>query len=80
MPRQRNNNIQYAIEVDTPKGECMRFEGICNLDRVAKTLNVNLFNGFEVVSRAMVSNWFYYPDQPRRNFASNISITKYELM
>tara|TARA_R110002072_G_scaffold24198_6_gene82656 strand:- start:4331 stop:4573 length:243 start_codon:yes stop_codon:yes gene_type:complete len=80
MSRSRNNNVAYAIEVDTPNGDFKRIDNIINLERVAKTINKEFFNGFSVVSRPMVNNWLYYPDTPRRNFATNFNIIKYEIV
>ena len=77
MPRQRDNTIKYAVEVDAPNGTLTRFDGINNLNDIAKKLNVMYFDGFEVVSRPMVSNWLYYPDRCRRSFANRFNITKY---
>ena len=79
MSRSRNNGIAYAIEVDTPNGEHRRITNILNLERVAHTINKEFFNGFAVVSRPMVNNWLFYPDTPRRNFATNFNIIKYKL-
>ena len=72
MSRSRNNNVAYAIEVDTPNGDFKRIDNIINLEE--------FFNGFSVVSRPMVNNWLYYPDTPRRNFATNFNIIKYEIV
>tara|TARA_Y100000593_G_C4271778_1_gene317755 strand:- start:188 stop:430 length:243 start_codon:yes stop_codon:yes gene_type:complete len=79
MCRQRNNKIAYSIEVDTPDGEFKKFDNIPNLDMVAHTINKAFFNNFEVVSRPMVSNWLYYPQTPRRNYATNFNIVKYQI-
>ena len=79
MARCRNNNIFYSIEVDMPLGETKFFNKINNLQQVATTINKNFFNCFDVVSRAMVNNWLYYQDQPRRAFANNFKIAKYSL-
>ena len=78
MVRQRNNTIKYAVEIDTPNGEFKRIEGIKNLGDIANKLNVMYFDGFEVVSRPMVSNWLYYPDRCRRSFAERFNIIKYD--
>lgn len=80
MSRARNKNIAYAIEVVTPNGEQRRINDIVNLARVAETINREFFNGFAVVSRPMVNNWLFYPDTPRRNFANNFNIIKYEII
>jgi len=78
MVRQRNNTIKYAVEIDTPNGEFKRIDGIKNLGDIANKLNVMYFDGFEVVSRPMVSNWLYYPDRCRRSFAERFNIIKYD--
>ena len=75
--RSRNNNIFYSIEVDCPNGDNQFFHKITNLKQVADVINKKFFNSFDVVSRAMVNNWLYYPDQPRRAFANNFKIAKY---
>lgn len=79
MSRQRNNNIAYSVECDTPNGDFKKIDGIINLDKVAEAINREFFNNFEVVSRPMVNNWLYYPNTPRRPYATNFNIVKYQL-
>jgi len=74
--RQRNNNISYLVEVNTPVGEIEHIEDIKNLEDIALYINTTYFNGFEVVSRAMVSNWLYLPDNKRRSFAQRFNIKR----
>ena len=76
MARQRNNSYLYSIAVDTPNGECIVINDIKNLQSVATTINDRFFNSFDVVSRAMVNNWLYQPDTPRRQFATNFDISR----
>ena len=76
MSRQRHKNISYAVEVNTPNGEMIYIDGLNTLDEIAVNINKTFFNGFGVVSRAMVNNWVYYPNQPRRSFATNFNIQK----
>ena len=77
--RRRNNTIAYALEVDMPNGEFYRFDDMDNLDVIAHTINVKFFNGFSVVSRAMVNNWLYKPNPPRKSYAEAFNILKYEV-
>jgi len=76
MARQRNNSYLYTISVDTPKGDTIFITDIKNLQSVATTINDRFFNSFEVVSRAMVNNWLYQPNTPRRQFANNFDISR----
>lgn len=77
--RRRNNTYAYALEVDMPNGDFIRLDQIDNLDKIAHTINVKFFNGFAVVSRAMVNNWLYQPNTPRKSYAEAFNITKYEV-
>ena len=74
----RNNNIFYSVECDTPNGEFIKIDDIDNLAQIAIMINIKFFNSFEVVSRSMVSNWLYYPDTPRKRYAMDFKIYKYE--
>tara|TARA_R110002153_G_scaffold139065_5_gene289712 strand:- start:120 stop:371 length:252 start_codon:yes stop_codon:yes gene_type:complete len=76
QPQRRNNSISYTIEVSTPTGDMIYVDNIPNLNEVAMNINKKFFNSFDVVSRAMVNNWLYYPQQPRRAFANNFNIRK----
>lgn len=74
----RNNNIFYSVECDTPNGKFVKIDEINNLAQIAIMINKRFFNSFEVVSRSMVSNWLYYPDTPRKRYAMDFKIYKYE--
>ena len=78
MPR-RNNNVSYSLEVMTPNGRTIQINNLNTLDKIATKINCNFFNSFDVVSRAMVNNWLFYPNQPRRSFANNFTIKKIKL-
>jgi len=74
--RQRNNNYVYDLDVVVPNGHKDTITDLVNLVDIAKAINKTYFNGFNVVSRSMVNNWLYYPDQPRRAYAENFTIHK----
>jgi len=77
VSRKRNNEFAYRLEAIMPlTNECKKFLDINTLEDLSATINVNFFNGFPVVSRAMVNNWIYYPDRPRRMFGDAFKINR----
>ncbi len=74
--RQRNNQYTYEVEVSTPLGEIETLTDMKNLEDIALYINTAYFNGFEVVSRSMVSNWIYMPNKSKRQFANRFNIKK----
>ena len=74
--RQRNNKISYSITIQTPLGDIETQDGLKNIEDIALWINTAYFNGFEVVSRSMVSNWIYMPDKSKRNFAHRFNIER----
>lgn len=74
--RSRNNNIKYCLEVNDMTGEKQLFSGIDNLACIADIINGYYFSDFPVISRAMVSNWFYKPDSLKRPAFDRFVITK----
>lgn len=81
MPNQRRHkDTCYIVEATLPhNGETKTFHDIPNLEVLSNTINVNFFNGFPVVSRAMINNWLYYPDRPRRMFGDYFKINRVKL-
>tara|TARA_R110000787_G_scaffold98055_2_gene201997 strand:+ start:29 stop:292 length:264 start_codon:yes stop_codon:yes gene_type:complete len=77
--RQRNNNISYTLTIQTPYGVIENKDGLKNINDIALWINTAYFNGFEVVSRAMVSNWIYMPDKSKREFAQRFQIKRTEV-
>ena len=75
MPRRRNHNIYFNIEVNSHLGN-ETIEYIDNLQQVTDILNNKYFNGFNVITRTMVSNWIHYPDKPRRDYANAFNIIR----
>jgi len=74
--RQRNNEFLYELSVNLPVGGVEHKSNIQNLQDIADYINTAYFNGFEVVSRSMVSNWIYAPDNQRRAFANRFNIKR----
>ncbi len=74
--RQRNNEYLYELSVNLPVGGVEYKSNIQNLQDIADYINTAYFNGFEVVSRSMVSNWIYAPDNTRRAFAHRFNIKR----
>ena len=73
--RRKNNSISYELEA-TLQNEIKYFNGINNLEQLASVINSNFFSNLPVVSRAMLSNWIYYPERPRRSFGDCFKINK----
>jgi len=77
VARRRRDNVCYELEATNPtSNEIKKFFDINNLEELSAIINVNFFNGFPVVSRAMVNNWIHYPDRPRRQFGDYFKIAK----
>ena len=74
--RHRNNKVNYSIEVSTPTGDTIFLNNLANLNDIAVEINAKFFNSFEVVSRAMVNNWLYYPTQHRGRIGERFLIKK----
>jgi len=74
----RNNNTHYILSVRTTAGKD-KYEELDNLQQIADTINHNYFSGFEVVSRSMVNNWLYYPNQLRRAYADRFTIEQIQV-
>ena len=76
MSRRRNNDTQYIITAIVPStGENIIVQ-VDTLEQGADAMNYNLFNGFEVFTRNMLSNWLYYPNKRNGRLSENIDIRK----
>ena len=51
---------------------------------MSRARNKNIAYAIEVVTpngeQRRINNWLFYPDTPRRNFANNFNIIKYEII
>jgi len=75
--RRKNNSFCYELTATDPTtGKQSKFVDINNLNELSNTININFFNSFPVVSRAMVNNWVYYPTKGRRSFGDYFKINK----
>lgn len=74
--RQRNNKISYELTIQTPYGVVESQDGFKNIEEIAIWINTAYFNGFEVITRSMVSNWIYMPNKHKREYAQRFNIKK----
>ncbi len=76
MSRRRNNDTQYIITAVLPSTGQNIIVRVDTLEQGADVINDSLFNGFEVFTRNMLSNWLYYPSKRNGRLSDNIDIQK----
>ena len=57
--QQRSKNISFDVEVKYPDGTTKTLYNLYNVEHIADILNLECFNGFQVLTRSIVSNWLY---------------------
>jgi len=80
IQRRKNNKYCYELTASSPtSNDQKKFYDINNLNHLCDVINANFFNSYPVVSRAMVNNWVFYPEKPRRICFNYFKIAKIEV-
>ena len=72
----RRNDQFYELVVRCPSGIIETFTSLDNLQSIVEVINHQYFNDFDVITRAMVNNWVYKPNDYKRDAFSRFDIKR----